>query len=100
MNRWTDRRLLDHIAQLERDVQDFDHRASLQKTVLERQERFTAGDPLYQRLISIRDHLRADLRGAQEALEVRQQHSSSGPRWSLRSLRSALATLAGGRAQQ
>ena len=100
MNRWTDRRLLERIAQLERDVQDFDHRASLRKTVLERQERFTAGDPLYQRLISIRDHLRADLRRAQEALEARQQHGSRRPRWSLRSLRSALATLVGVGTQQ
>jgi hypothetical protein len=97
MNRLTDKRLLEHIAQLERDARDFDQRASLQKTLLERQDRFSPSDPLYQRLTSIRDHLHADLRRARGELEARRQDESSRPRWSLRS---AVAALTGVRAQQ
>jgi hypothetical protein len=90
----SDKRLLDHIARLELDIQNFEHRASLEKIVLERQDRFSASEPLYHRLTSIRDHLRADLRLALGEREARQLARASPPRWSLRS---AVATLVGAR---
>ena len=80
----SDKRLLETIAGLERDVQQFEHRASLQKTILERQDRFSTSEPLYQRLTSVRDHLRDDVRQAQEELD-RRRNTSHRPRWSLRS---------------
>lgn len=85
----TDNRLLENIERLKRDIQDFEHRARLQKIVLERQDRFSLSEPLYQRLTSIREHLRADLRRAQDELE-RRRNRPVRPRWSLRS---AVATL-------
>ena len=90
----TDKRLLETIERLERDVQRFEERANVHKSVLERQERYSDREPLYQRLTSIRDHLRADLRLAVAEREARQRSRSSRPRWSLRSV---VATLVGAR---
>jgi hypothetical protein len=90
----SDKRLLEHIARLERDIQDIEHRVSLQKTLLERQDRFSASEPLYQRLTSIRDHLRADLQQAQGELELLRRGGYPPSRWSLRS---AVAALVGAR---
>ena len=90
----TDKRLLENIERLERDVQHFEDRANVHKSVLERQERYSAREPVYQRLTSIRDHLRADLRLAVAEREARRRSRSARPRWSLRSV---LATLVGAR---
>lgn len=89
----SDRRLLENVEQLERGIQDIERRASLQKTILERQDRFSASEPLYQRLTSIRDHLRADLRRTQEELERRRRNK----RASSRSLLSTVTALLGAR---
>lgn len=90
----TDKRLLETIERLERDVRHFEDRANVHKSVLERQERFSAREPLYQRLTSIRDYLRSDLRLAVQEREVRQRSRSAEPRWSLGSI---VATLVGAR---
>jgi hypothetical protein len=88
----SDKRLLKDLERLKHDIQDFEQRASLQKTILERQERFSPSEPLYQRLTSIRDHLRADLQRTQEELERRRRTGAAQPR---ASLRSAIAALLG-----
>jgi hypothetical protein len=93
MNRFaeaTDTRLVEHLEQLRRAVQDFEERARVQKTALEREDRFSQSEPLYQRLTSIRDHLRADLRSAQNELDRRERDRSARPAWSLRSAFAAL----------
>jgi hypothetical protein len=81
----SDKRLLENSRRLERDIQDFDRRANRQKAILERQRRFSSSEPLYQRLTSIRDQLRADLRRAEDEIERRRRSRSARPSWSLRS---------------
>ena len=94
LTRLSDKRLREQIARLKRDIESFEHRAGLRRTILERQDRYSPSDPLYQRLTSIRDHMRVDLKQAQEALEARGAGRARRPGWSLRS---AVASLVGAR---
>ena len=77
----TDERLFQHVERLERDIEDFDARARRQKTALERENRFSWSEPLYQRFASIGNHLRTDLQRAQEELDRRQRTQPARRGW-------------------
>lgn len=83
MKKASSRRLEREVRRLEREIEDFEQRATLQRTILERQERFSPNEPLYQRLTSIGDDLREHLRRAKDELARRAREKSAPPRWSL-----------------
>ena len=78
------------IQRLRRDIADFDARAARESSALERAGRAIESDPLHQRLTSIRDHLKQDLKLAEEERGRRTRASQRKPAWSLRSALSAL----------
>jgi hypothetical protein len=90
----TDDGLRDDILRLERDIRDFDARASRQRTALDRERGCPICDPLYRRLTSIRGHLQDQLRQARE--EQLRRRTRDGATESKRGLRNALASLLGG----
>jgi len=87
--------LEDEIRRLTRDVEDFTARARKEAVALEREGRAVLSDPLHQRLATIRDHLRDQLRTAQVELARRERAAAKPNR---RSFRQTLAGLLGARA--
>lgn len=87
--------LEDEIRRLIRDVEDFTARAGKEALTLEREGRSVLSNPLHQRLATIRDHLREQLRMAQLERARRERAASKPTR---RSFRQALAGLLGARA--
>lgn len=63
--------LAPRIERLRREIRDFEVRTSRHKAALDREGRYVPSDPLYQRLASIRDYLRSELRATQEKLDRR-----------------------------
>jgi len=70
----SDSQLQEHVQRLQSDIQDFDLRADRERAALELEGRFSASDPLYQRLTFIRDQLRNDLKQAEN--ELRRRHAA------------------------
>jgi len=93
----SDSRLHEELERLRRDIQDFEGRAHRQMLVLEAEERFSRSEPLYQRLASIRDHLKRQLREAQEEVDrrARARATRSKP-----AVRAAVASWFGARGRQ
>ena len=89
----SDARLHENIERLERDVQEFETRASQRKAILVRDRQFSMSDPLYQRLTSIRDHLRGQLRQARDELTRRPASRDNASR----SMRGMLSSFLGAR---
>ena len=82
------------IRRLKRDVEDFRARAAKEASAVKRDGRDTIGDPLHQRLASIRDYLSEDLRHAESELARRMRAAARRPAWSWRE---AVAGLIGAR---
>ena len=80
----SDQALYDDICRLERDVRNFEARARDQRSVLEREGQCATGDPLYQRFVSLRDHLSAQLQHARAEANRRARQKAKRPTGSLR----------------
>jgi hypothetical protein len=93
----SDSRLHQEMERLRRDIQDFEGRTHQQTLVLEAEGRFSRSEPLYQRLASIRDYLKRQLREAQEEVDRR---ARARARRSKPSVRTALASWFGARGRQ
>ena len=82
------------IGRLKRAIEDFTARAATEASALEREGRPILSNPLHQRLTSIRNHLSAQLREAEDEVARRANLAARQP---ARSLRTALAELMGAR---
>ena len=80
----SDKALYDDISRLERDVRNFEARARNHKAALEREDQDAASDPLYQRFVSLREHLSAQLQQARAEASRREELKAKRPTWSLR----------------
>ena len=89
-----DSHLHETIERLKRDVEDFAARAAREASALEREGRPILSNPLHQRLTSIRNHLSAQLREAEDEVARRASLVARRPKWSLHT---ALAGLVGAR---
>ena len=80
----SDEALYDDICRLERDVRNFQARAHAHKAVLVREGERATEDPLYQRFVSLREHLNAQLQQARAEASRRAEQKAKQPTWSLR----------------
>lgn len=90
----SDEALHDDICRLERDVRNFEARARDQKAELKREGQCVTDDPLYQRFVSLREHLNAQLQQARAEASRRAEQEVKQPTWSLRA---GIASLLGAR---
>ena len=90
----SDQALYDDLCRLERDVRHFEARSRERKAVLERKGQCTSGDTLYQRFVSLREYLSAQLHQIRAEANRREQLKAKRPTWSLRA---GIASLLGAR---